>query len=133
MKITDDLVEILLNKSSDDPDLTLTQLVDKLEYATGLLHKEPQYMNKSVSKEMRRDYFFKLQEYQAAGKAILYMNKTNFNLSCTRTRGSSLRGCRAIKNAFAGGSQNMRVIACIGEHGLIYYETLFGSNKFTNS
>ncbi|POM58104.1 hypothetical protein PHPALM_37295 [Phytophthora palmivora] len=113
LKITDDLVEILLNKLSQDPDLTLTQLVDKLEYATGVhvvpqtiknhvdascltlrqLQREPQYMNKPVNKEKRRDYFIKLQGYQVAGKVILYMNKMNFNL---------LRGCGAIKKRLLG-------------------------------
>ncbi|EGZ20028.1 hypothetical protein PHYSODRAFT_490273 [Phytophthora sojae] len=47
------------------------------------------------------------------------MDETNFNLWATRTRCRSLRGRRAVKKVFAGGGQNMHVIACICEHGLI--------------
>ncbi|KAE8912675.1 hypothetical protein PF005_g5986 [Phytophthora fragariae] len=109
-KVTSAMVEFLLEQLRYDPDLTLRQLADRLENETGVrvapqtiknhvdaacftmkqLHKEPQYMNTSINKEKRRDYLVILQEYQAAGKVILYIDETNFNLWSTRTRGRSL-------------------------------------------
>ncbi|KAE8892156.1 hypothetical protein PF010_g7757 [Phytophthora fragariae] len=147
------MVGFLLEQLRYDPDLTLRQLADRLENEMGVrvapqtiknhvdaacftmkqLHKELQYMNTSVNKEKRRDYLVSLQEYQAAGKVILYMDETNFNLWSTRTRGRSLKGKRAVKKVFAGGGQNMHVIACISEHALVYFETRFGSNRYTNT
>ncbi|KAE9352670.1 hypothetical protein PF008_g5360 [Phytophthora fragariae] len=152
-KVTSAMVEFLLEQIRYDPDLTLRQLADRLENETGVrvapqtiknhvdaacftmkqLHKEPQYMNTSINKEKRRDYLVILQEYQAAGKVILYIDETNFNLWSTRTRGRSLKGKRAVKKVFAGGGQNMHVIACISQHGLVYFETRFGSNRYTNT
>ncbi|EEY56381.1 uncharacterized protein PITG_09902 [Phytophthora infestans T30-4] len=61
------------------------------------MHKEPQYMNTMTNKQKRRTYLAELQEYQAMGKVILYMDEANFNLWSTRTRGRSLRGRRAVK------------------------------------
>ncbi|KAG3107435.1 hypothetical protein PI124_g12700 [Phytophthora idaei] len=67
------------------------------------------------------------------GKVILYMDETNFNLWSSRTRERSLRGRRAVKKVFADGGQNMHVIACISENGLVHYETKFGSNRHANT
>ncbi|EGZ05750.1 hypothetical protein PHYSODRAFT_532654 [Phytophthora sojae] len=61
------------------------------------------------------------------------MDETNFNLWATRTRGCSLKGKRAVKKVFAGGGQNTHVISCISEHGLVYFETRFGSNRYANT
>ncbi|POM71693.1 Hypothetical protein PHPALM_11706 [Phytophthora palmivora] len=151
--MTPDLVEILLEKLRDDLDLTLRYLVDVLEHETGVkvtpqtvknhvdgscftlkqMHKEPQYMNTISNNQKRREYLVKLQEYQSMGKIIIYMDETNFNLWSMRTRGRSLRGRRAVKKVFAGGGQNMHVIACISENGLVYFETRFGSNRIDNT
>ncbi|EEY55460.1 uncharacterized protein PITG_20267 [Phytophthora infestans T30-4] len=97
------------------------------------MHKKPQYMNTMTNKQKRRTYLAELQEYQAMGKIILYMDETNFNLWSTRTRGRSLRGRRAMKKVFAGGGQNMHVIACISENGLVYNETKFVTNRHANT
>ncbi|POM65440.1 LOW QUALITY PROTEIN: hypothetical protein PHPALM_18844 [Phytophthora palmivora] len=149
-KMTPDLVKILLEKLRDDPDLTLRYLVDVSERETGVkvtpqtvkkhvggscftlkqMHKEPQYMNTISNKPKRREYLVKLQEYQSMGKIIIYMDETNFNLWSSRARGHSRR---AVKKVFAGGGQNMHVIACISENGLAYFETRFGSNRFDNT
>ncbi|POM71545.1 hypothetical protein PHPALM_11873 [Phytophthora palmivora] len=127
--MTPDLVEVLLEKLRGDPDLTLRYLADVLEHETGVkvtpqtvknhvdgscftlkqMDKEPQYMNAISNKHKHREYLVKLQEYQAMGKTIIYMDETNFNLWSTRMRGRSLRGRRAVKKIFAGGGQNMHV------------------------
>ncbi|KAG2884865.1 hypothetical protein PC129_g23429 [Phytophthora cactorum] len=142
-----------LGKLREDPDLTLRQLTDALEHECGVyvvpqtvknhvdgacftlkqMHKEPQYMNTMTNKQKRRAYLHQLQQYQAMGKVILYMDETNFNLWSSRTRGRSLRGRRAVKKVFAGGGQNMHVIACNSENGLVHYETNFGSNRHANT
>ncbi|KAG4044437.1 hypothetical protein PC123_g20123 [Phytophthora cactorum] len=152
-KVTDSCVQFWLGKLREDPDLTLRQLADALEHERGVyvvpqtvknhvdgacftlkqMHKEPQYMNTMTNKQKRRVYLHQLQQYEAMGKVILYMDKTNFNLWSSRTRGRSLRGRRAVKKLFAGGGQNMHVIACISENGLVHYETKFGSNRHANT
>ncbi|KAG4054603.1 hypothetical protein PC123_g10270 [Phytophthora cactorum] len=152
VKVTEACVEFWLSKLRDDPDLTLRQLVDALEHERGVvvvpqtvknhvdgacftlkrMHTEPQYMNPMRNKQKWREYLAQLQQYQAMGKTTLYMDETNFNLWSTRKRGRSLRGRRAVKKVFAGGGQNMHVIACISENRLVYYETKFGSNRHAN-
>ncbi|KAE8994958.1 hypothetical protein PR002_g19765 [Phytophthora rubi] len=148
-----EFVQFLLDKLHADPDLTLRQLADMLEHSTGVkvvpqtiknhldarcitmkqFHKEPQYMNIMKNKLKRREYLVQLQQYQASGKTIIYMDETNFNLWATRTRGRSLKGRRAVKKVFAGGGQNMHVIACISEDGLVYYEARFGADRVDNT
>ncbi|KAG6572772.1 Replication protein A 70 kDa DNA-binding subunit [Phytophthora cinnamomi] len=148
-KVTPQALAFLLNKLRDDPDLTLRHFADQLEremviqvvpqtiknhvdgafFTLMQMHKEPQYMNTMANKQKRRDYLVTLRQYQAMGKTILYVDETNFNLWSTRTRGRSLRGRRAVKKVFAGGGENMHVIACVSEHGSVYYEAPFGSTR----
>ncbi|KAG2764559.1 hypothetical protein Pcac1_g23749 [Phytophthora cactorum] len=152
-KVTDFCVQFWLGKRREDPDLTLRQLADALEHESGVyvvpqtvknhvdgacftlkqMPIEPQYMNTMTNKQKRRAYLHQLQQYQAMGKVILYMDNTNFNLWSSRTRGRSLRGRRAVKKVFAGGGQNMHVIACISENGFVHYEMKFGSNRHANT
>ncbi|KAE8977496.1 hypothetical protein PR002_g24999 [Phytophthora rubi] len=96
-------------------------------------HKKPQYMNTVQNKIKRKDFLVLLQQLQAAGKSIVYMDETNFNLSSSRTRGRSIRGRRAVKKVLASGGQNLQVIACIGKGGVVRYETKLGSNKYQHS
>jgi transposase len=86
------------------------------------MHKQPQYMNTDANKQKRRDNLIQLQQYQAMGKTIIYI-----------TRGRSLQGHHAVKRVFAGGGENMHVIGCISEQGLVYYEVPFGSNRHKNT
>ncbi|GMF17094.1 unnamed protein product [Phytophthora fragariaefolia] len=125
-------LSFLVSKLSFDPDLTLRQLADDLEQACSIsicaqtvkthldaslitmkqFHKEPQYMNTEPNKLKRRDLLFRLQQLQAAGKSVIYMDETNFNLWSSRTRGRSLGGSRAVKKVLAAsgreGSFTMR-------------------------
>ncbi|KAG3232488.1 hypothetical protein PI124_g22431 [Phytophthora idaei] len=141
-KMTADGVTYLLSEHSIDPDLTLRQLVDKLDTQCSIsvcpqtiknhldgnlttmkqFHKEPQYMNTEVNKLKRREYLIRLQELQAMEKSIIYMDETNFNLwsSCS-------------EKVLAGGGQNLQVIACVGKGGVVHYETKLGSNKYQHS
>ncbi|KAG3116390.1 hypothetical protein PI125_g4679 [Phytophthora idaei] len=141
-KVTDSCVQFWLGKLREDPDLTLRQLADTLERERGVyvvpqtvknhvdgacftlkqMLKKPQYMNTMTNKQKRRAYLHQLQQYQAMSKVILYMDETNFNLWSSRTRGRSLRGRCGVKKVFAGGGQNMHVIACISENGFVQYE-----------
>ncbi|KAG3079543.1 hypothetical protein PC121_g6946 [Phytophthora cactorum] len=136
-KMTTDAVTYLLSELSIDPDLTLIQLADKFDTQCAIsvcpqtithhldgnliimkqFHKEPQYMNAEVNKFKRRESLIRLQELQAMGKSIIYMDKTNFNMSSSPTRGRRIRGRRAVKKVLAGGGQNLQVIACIGKGG----------------
>ncbi|RLN55761.1 hypothetical protein BBJ28_00027184, partial [Nothophytophthora sp. Chile5] len=152
-KMTDEGVAYLLSLLSIDSDLTLCQLADLLNTACSIsvcpqtiknhldarlitvkqFHKEPQYMNTDVNKLKRREYLIRLQQLQAMGKSIIYMDDTNYNIWSSRTRGRSPCGRRAVKKVLAGGGQNLQVIACIGKGGVVHYETKLGSNKHVHS
>ncbi|KAE9027787.1 hypothetical protein PF011_g1888 [Phytophthora fragariae] len=90
-------------------------------------------MNTVQNKIKRKDFLVRLQQLQAAGISIVYMDETNFNLWSSRTRGRSIRGRRAVKKVLAGGGQNLQVIACIGKGGVVHYEMKLGSNKYQHS
>ncbi|KAJ8542610.1 hypothetical protein ON010_g12200 [Phytophthora cinnamomi] len=125
-KMTGEMVNFLLSKLRDDPDLTLRQLVDMLELETGV-SVVPQTVKNHVDA-----FGFTLKQLH---KDPLYMN-TMANKAETpgvSRQASALTGRRAFKKVFAGGGQNMHVFACISEHGLVYYETRFGSNRFSNT
>ncbi|KAG6585072.1 Replication protein A 70 kDa DNA-binding subunit [Phytophthora cinnamomi] len=96
-------------------------------------HKEPQFMNTEQNKIKRRDFLVRLEQLQADGNSIIYMDETNFNLWPSRTRSRSICSRRAVKKVLAGGSQNLQVIACVGKGGVIHYETKLGSNKYHHS
>ncbi|RLN94497.1 hypothetical protein BBJ28_00016727 [Nothophytophthora sp. Chile5] len=151
--MTPECVQFLQDQLATDPDLTLRQLADVLGTSLQMtvcpqsvknhldvslitmkqFHKEPQYMNTPQNKLKRREYLIKLQRHQAAGTTIIYMDETNFNLWSTRIRGRSRRGHRAVKKVFAGGGQNLQVIACIGIGGVVHYELRYGGNKYLQS
>ncbi|KAG9414421.1 hypothetical protein AC1031_013778 [Aphanomyces cochlioides] len=96
------------------------------------VHKQPQYINTEQNKEKRRAFLVRLNELKAPGKKVFYMDKTNFNLWTSRSKGWSRVGQRAVKTEKAGGGQNMQVLACIGIDGLAAYETFFGRNNSEN-
>ncbi|KAG6623025.1 Replication protein A 70 kDa DNA-binding subunit [Phytophthora cinnamomi] len=91
---------------------------------------EPQYMYTEQNKIKRRDFLVRLQQLQAAGNSIIYVDEINFNLWSSRTRGRSIRSRRAVKKVLAGGGQNLQLIAYGGKGGVIHYETRLGSNKY---
>ncbi|EGZ09916.1 hypothetical protein PHYSODRAFT_318407 [Phytophthora sojae] len=84
-------------------------------------------MNTEQNKIKRRDFLVRLQQLQAVGKSIGYMDETNFNLWSSRTRR------HAVKKMLAGGGQNLQMVAYIGKVGVIHYEMKLGSNKYQHS
>lgn len=108
---------------------TVGRAIDGLGYSLKATHLEKDAMNTLRNKEKRKDFLLKLLEYQAAGKHIFYMDETNINLWCSRGRGWSKKGRRAVKLAVVSRGRNMHVIACIGNDGIGHWEHQFGSFK----
>ncbi|DBA00408.1 TPA: LOW QUALITY PROTEIN: hypothetical protein N0F65_012939 [Lagenidium giganteum] len=58
-------------------------------YSLKQLHHEPLGMNNATNNAKRREYVLRLQEQEAFGKGILYLDETNFNVWCSRKVGWS--------------------------------------------
>ncbi|RHY29001.1 hypothetical protein DYB32_005539 [Aphanomyces invadans] len=149
-KMHDFHVEYLTELLGDNPKFTLKMMAESLQIRFGLVvcqqtvknnlegacftlkqtHVKPEYMNKPENKEKRRNFLIQLQEYVSlGGKTAYYMDETNFNLWTSRSMGWSKKGERAVQTTKSGGRQNIQVLACIGENGLVHYDTRFGSNN----
>ncbi|KAE8882933.1 hypothetical protein PF005_g25479 [Phytophthora fragariae] len=146
-KITTEHVDYMLGLLDENCYLTLDELVDALEerfavkvskqtvkyhidgrmYTIKQTHRDNNYHNLPKNKVLRRDYVIQLLAYKAEGKKIFYVDETNSNLWCSRRRGRSLKGKRAVDKNTASKGSNIHVIACISEDGLEYSEKRFGS------
>ncbi|KAG2980409.1 hypothetical protein PC121_g23151 [Phytophthora cactorum] len=73
-KMTADGVAYLLSELLIGP--TIKTHLDGNLITMKQFHKEPQYMNTEVNKFKRREYLICLQELQAMGKSIIYMDET---------------------------------------------------------
>ncbi|KAG2874044.1 hypothetical protein PC129_g22476 [Phytophthora cactorum] len=73
-KMTADGVAYLLSELLIGP--TIKNHLDGNLITMKQFHKEPQYMNTEVNKLKRREYLICLQELQAMGKSIIYMDET---------------------------------------------------------
>ncbi|GMF28063.1 unnamed protein product [Phytophthora fragariaefolia] len=106
---------------------TIKHHIDGRMYAMKQTHRDNNYQNLECNKLLRRDYVNNRLAYKAAGKAIFYVDGTNFNLWCSRRRGRSLKGKCAVDKNIASKGSNIHVIECISENGLAYSEKRFGS------
>ena len=115
MKVREEHVQSMLGFVEADPTITLKAIRDRLEAEAGIsitttiVHKyldgrmysmkkilaEPSSMNTVGNKEKRAQYCSSLPTYIGAGKYVIYIDETNFNLFLRRTEGRSRRGTRA--------------------------------------
>ena len=63
--------------------------------------------------EKRKQYCLKFQEYQAQGKSFVYLDETNYNLFCTRSRAWSKKGTRAVKARVSSKGSNLVIFGAI--------------------
>ncbi|KUF91423.1 hypothetical protein AM588_10003104 [Phytophthora nicotianae] len=146
-KIQDVHIDYLLGLLDDNCYLTLVEMVDALDARFGVrvihqtvkrhvdarmytmkqTHRDNNYRNLPHNKQLRQDYVIKLLSYKSQGKKIFYVDETNFNLWCSRRRGRSLKGKRAVDRNTASKGSNIHVIACISDDGIAYVEKRFGS------
>lgn len=75
---------------------TISNVLNGMMYTIESVHKEPILMNSSENKQKRAKYVEDLNAYIASGKQIIWIDETNYNLFCRKTRGCSRRGSRSI-------------------------------------
>ncbi|KAG2790812.1 hypothetical protein PC116_g21759 [Phytophthora cactorum] len=146
-KILDAHVDYLRDELSKTPELTLAQMAELVEqkfdvtvsretvrraldarsFTVKKLHRDVINRNNPINKQKRSDYVIKFYAALANNKRVFYLDETNFNLWCSRGRGWSARGRRAIQNGVASKGKNIHVIAVISSTSLAYQESQFGS------
>jgi hypothetical protein len=68
-----------------------------------------------------------LNHYIEQGKQIVWIDETNFNLFCRRTRGRARIGSRAIQQLPAARGTNVHLIGAISTAGIVTMERRRGS------
>lgn len=140
-------VDIIMGWLEENCTLTLKQIKDKINnefqieigttaignYLEGRLftlkqvHKQPVNMNSHENKIRRAEYVRLLNGYIQEGKQIVWIDETNFNLFCRRTRGRSKTGNRAIQLLPASRGPNIHLIGGISAAGVVLIERRRGS------
>ena len=148
-KVNEEQIEKMIGYVEVDPTITLKAIRDKLEAEDGVsittttVHKyldgrlytvkkilrEPSSMNSTVNKEKRAEYCSSLLSYIGAGKYVIYIDETNFNLFLRRNEGRSRRGTRCSVKAPTSKGKNVHVIGAVSQTGLVYWERRRGSYK----
>lgn len=98
-------------------------------YTTKGIHPEPCTMNSMANKEKRAGFVSALNQFIRAGKQIVYMDETNFNLFCRHTRGRSKVGQRAIHLLPAARGPNIHLVGAISLSGVVSLDQQRGSFK----
>ncbi|VEN35781.1 unnamed protein product, partial [Callosobruchus maculatus] len=145
--LVEDEINTILEWIEDDCGLTLKQVKMKVlanfrknvststigNYLEGRLftikqvHKQPISMNSEENKRKRAEYVTALNRYIELGKQIVWIDETNFNLFCRRTRGRSRVGVRAVQHLPAARGPNVHLIGAISPAGVVTMERRRGS------
>ncbi|VEN42387.1 unnamed protein product [Callosobruchus maculatus] len=91
------------------------------------VHKQPISMNSEENKRKRAGYVTALNRYIELGKQIVWIDETNFNLFCRRTRGRFRVGVRAVQHLPAARGPNVHLIGAISPAGVVTMELRKGS------
>ena len=149
VKVREEHVERMIAFVEADPTVTLKAIRDRLEAEDGLsittttVHKylegkmysikkilaEPSSMNSVENKEKRAQYCSSLLSHIGAGKYVIYIDETNFNLFLRRSEGRSRRGTRCSVKAPTSKGKNIHVIGAVSQTGLVYWERRRGSYR----
>lgn len=145
--LTEDETELIIEWVEEDCGITLKQIKEKIlrdfnkviaistigNYLEGRLftikntHKELSTMNSPENKRKRAEYVEQLNRYIEQGKQILWIDETNFNLFCRRTRGRSRKGARAVQLLPAARGPNVHLIGGITSAGVVLMQRKRGS------
>ena len=77
------------------------------------VHYEPAGMNTDANKERRRQFVLQISQYMQQNKRILWMDETNLNLFCRRTKGRSTQGTRCTVIQPNSRGPNVHIIGAI--------------------
>ncbi|CAI2737197.1 unnamed protein product, partial [Dicrocoelium dendriticum] len=91
------------------------------------LHTIPESLNTQVNKQRRKLFVLQLLHFQAEGREPMWIDETNFNLFCSRTRGRSPRGSRAQCTVANSRGQNVHLVGAMTKDALIAFSVLRGS------
>nr|CAI5834115.1 unnamed protein product [Callosobruchus analis] len=91
------------------------------------VHKQPISMDSEENKRKRVEHVTALNRYIELGKQIVWIDETNFNLFCRRTRGRSRVGVRAVQHLPAARGPNVHLIDAISPAGVVTMERRRGS------
>ncbi|GMF40450.1 unnamed protein product [Phytophthora fragariaefolia] len=145
-KLTTSHINYLLDELSKAPELTLVQMAELVEqkysvaanretvrraldvcsFTLKKTHCDVVNHNSPINKQKRYDYVVKFYAALANGKKAFYLDETNFNLWCSRSRGWSARGKRAVQAGVASKGKNS--YCSFSSIGLAYQESQFGSS-----
>ena len=86
--------------------------------------------NNLINLQKRKIYSEKYIEFEAAQKDIIFIDESNFNLHCTRTKGWSRIGTRAKQKRVSAKGANLQLLRAINPLiGAIGFQTFSGSIK----
>ena len=146
-KLTDSEIDEILEWLSDDASLTLAYLRSRISVEFGkdvclstisnyldgrcvtlkkLCHV-PEGRNSAANKEKRIEYVRKVDRLMAAGKCLIWMDETNFNLFCTRTIGRAERGKRANMKVANSRGANIHLIGAMTTERFLKHSLMCGS------
>lgn len=145
--LSEEEIDVIIEWIEEECDLTLIQIKDKImrqfnksvatatigNYLEGRMftvkqiHTEPITMNSPVNKNRRAEYVRTLNLLIEQGKQIVWIDETNFNLFCRRTRGRAKAGTRAVQLLPAAKGPNVHLIGAISAAGVLSMERRRGS------
>ena len=79
------------------------------------------------TKQKRAEYVQNLNRYIQQGKQVVWIDETNINLFCRRTRGRALSGSRAVQKLPAAKGPNVHLIGAISAVGVVMIDRRRGS------
>lgn len=112
---------------------TISNYLEGRFFSVKQVHREPVTMNSEENKRRRAEYVRELNQYIQNGKQIVWIDETNFNLFCRRTRGRARVGARAIQYLPAARGPNVHLIGAISAAGVVTMERRRGSFKSTTA
>jgi hypothetical protein len=134
-------VKVVMSWLETDPQMTLQEIRDKIEvtmnvqmttqavslildghlFTTKQVHWLPQGVNCEINKQLPCDFTRSVMEYAAQGKVLIFLDETNFNLFCRRSRGRSLRGTRAVVRLPNSKGPNLHIICAMATTGEMFW------------
>lgn len=96
-------------------------------YTMKNIHKMPINMNSVENKLKRKVFVTALLQFIRDGKQCVWMDETNFNLYCRRSKGRAKKGKRAVQTLPVSKGPNIHLIGAISATGVILMERRRGS------
>ena len=151
-KLTDLQIDEMLEWLSDNPQLTLREIVTRTfdsfhirisnttvsRYLDGRLfttkkpHLEPQGANNVANKALRKTYVENVTATTGQGKFIAFVDESNVNLFIRRNIARARRGARATVKLPNSKGPNIHMVAALTQTGLIHFVRQRGSFKSHN-